>query len=616
MSDQTADLYESHLRAMLAPDPDGDIVDWLESNVKNMPGPMPGAFRVESTPYLAPILRAMTDPEIHTIVVFGAVQMGKSTLLELWSAYIAARTPGPTLLLQDVDLNAKDWQANRLKPIWEATPAAAAKISSTEKSNWHTHQFQRCTMWVLGADNKRNLQRRSIRFLGGDEVWSWKKGHLGEAQRRRTAFTWNGKSVFISQGGVEGDDITNLWNTSDRREWMFRCLSCDTLQSYEWEQLIYPEDAKGGGGWEIEKVKKGIKYKCKSCGHMHDDSFAVRQEMNLKAEYVPMNPSAPKGMVGFHWNSLCAQWGLTWGELAEESINGKRAYDEHGDETARIEFKQKRLAESWVENPDEDGGEIMPSGYKMADPWDDKAAMVDGKLVPSPITEEQKKSKQFAWLRSLHVDVQRNGYYAIVRRSATDGKSRGKEWAFLATEDDLRAFQLKHEVSNFFVFLDSGDGPNTDAVYRTCAKYGWNATKGAGQNEFAWRIQTPYGIKVAYRPYSRAKVIQVGAQSCKLFLYSNLVFKDALSRLRRAGAHTYPEDFGDEYRKQMQSEHRTKNNAGTPIWLPIGDRANHLWDCEVQWVLFGMMCKIIGKGKNKGATTVAEEKPAVEAEAS
>jgi hypothetical protein len=63
----------------------------------------------------------------------------------------------------------------------------------------------------------------------------------------------------------------------------------------------------------------------------------------------------------------------------------------------------------------------------------------------------------------------------------------------------------------------------------------------------------------------------------------------------------------------MQSEHRTKNNAGTPIWVPIGDRANHLWDCEVQGILFAMMSKIIGKGKNKGAT-VAEEKPAVEAE--
>ena len=95
---KTVDTFEAHIRAMMTPDPDGDIVDWLESNVKNMPGPMPGAFRVESTPYLSPILRALTDPEIHTIVVFGAVQMGKSTVLELWSAFIAARTPGPTLL--------------------------------------------------------------------------------------------------------------------------------------------------------------------------------------------------------------------------------------------------------------------------------------------------------------------------------------------------------------------------------------------------------------------------------------------------------------------------------------------------------------------------------------
>ena len=612
VSDTTADTFESHLRALLAPDPDGDIVDWLESNVKNMPGPMPGAFRVESTPYLSPILRALTDPEIHTIVVFGAVQMGKSTLLELWSAFIAARTPGPTLLLQDVDMNAKDWQSNRLKQIWEATPATQAKFSQIERSNWHTHQFQRCTIWVLGADNKRNLQRRSIRFLGGDEVWQWPKGHLGEAQRRRTAFTWNGKSLFISQGGRDGDDITNLWNQTDRREWMFRCPSCNTQQAYEWEQLIYPEDAKGGGGWDIEKVKQGIKYKCRSCDHAFKDSFAVRQEMNATAEYVPMNPGAPKGMVGFHWNSLCAQWGLSWGELAEEAIVAKRAFDEHGDETARIEFKQKRLALSWVENPDEDGGEVMPSTYRMLDPWDDEAAMIDGKLVPAPITEEMRKGKQFAWLRSLQVDVQRNGFFAIARKWSTDGKSRGKEWAFFATEDELRAYQLKHEVANFFVFVDSGDGPNQDFVYRLCAKYGWNATKGAGQNEFAWRIQTPYGIKIAYRPYSRPKVIQVGAQSCKLILFSNLVLKDALSRLRRAGHHTYPEDFGDEYRKQMQSEHRTKTNGGTPIWVPIGDRANHLWDCEVLGILFGMMTKILGKGKNKNGTPVPDEKPVVE----
>jgi phage terminase large subunit GpA-like protein len=608
-----ADTYERNLRSIMAPDPDGDIVDWLEANVKSMPGAMPGIFRVESTPYLAPILRAMCDPEIQTIVVFGAVQMGKSTLLELWSAYIAGRAPGPTLMLQDVDQNAKDWRLDRLKHIWDHTPAVRSRISTTEKSNWHTNQFQRCTMWVLGAENKRNLQRRSIRYLGGDEVWLWKKGHLNEALRRRTAFTWNGKSVFISQGGHDGDDITNLWNITDRREWMFRCLACDAQQGYEFDQLIYPEGAKGGDGWDVDKVKAGVKYKCKSCGHMHDDSFVVRTEMNNKGEFVPMNTSAPKGMVGFHWNALCGQWGMSWGSLAEEAIMAKKAFDEHGDETSRIEFKQKRLAVSWSDEPDDGGGEIMPSGYRLADVWVDEGAMVDGKLESAPITDDHRKAKIFARLRFMQVDVQRKGYYIVVRSWSSDGKSRMVYWGYVETDDQLRDVQVKYEVANFFTFLDSGDGPNTDSVYRLCARFGWNATKGSGQNEFAWRVQTPYGIKVAYRPYQRAKVIQVGAQSCKLYVFSNLVFKDSLSRLRRAGHHTYPEDAGDEYRKQMQSEHRTKNNAGTPIWVPVGDRANHLWDCEVMGILPAMMAKLIGKGKNRGATpTPEDEKPVKE----
>jgi hypothetical protein len=29
------------------------------------------------------------------------------------------------------------------------------------------------TLWVLGAHNKTNLQRRSIRWLIGDETWRW-----------------------------------------------------------------------------------------------------------------------------------------------------------------------------------------------------------------------------------------------------------------------------------------------------------------------------------------------------------------------------------------------------------------------------------------------------------
>ena len=52
----------------------------------------------------------------------------------------------------------------------------------------------------------------------------------------------------------------------------------------------------------------------------------------------------------------------------------------------------------------------------------------------------------------------------------------------------------------------------------------------------------------------------------------------------------------------MQSEHRTTGETGRPIWVQIGDRPNHIWDCEVMGILPALMAKLVGRGKNKNAT--------------
>jgi putative heme-binding domain-containing protein len=83
--------------------------------------------------------------------------------------------------------------------MWEATPATLSKMEDSERNQWKKTRFERNTVWVLGANNKKNLQRRSIRFLGGDEVWLWPKGHLNEALARRTAFIWQGKSLLTPE---------------------------------------------------------------------------------------------------------------------------------------------------------------------------------------------------------------------------------------------------------------------------------------------------------------------------------------------------------------------------------------------------------------------------------
>jgi hypothetical protein len=609
-SNKTEILFEAALRSLLAPDPDGDIIDWLEKNIKNVPySPQPGPFRIESTPYLAPILRALQDPEVETIVVMGNVQSGKSMVLELWSAFVPSRTPGPMLLLQDVDLNAQDWQQTRLRPLWENTPPTRDRLSQAERSKWHTTQFERNVTWVLGANNERNLQRRSIRFLGGDECWQWPKGHLKQALARRTAFTWQGKSVFVSQGGVEGDEFTDLFNSTDRSEWSFKCVSCGTRQAFEWVQIKYPADAKTANGWDLDKVRAGTTYECKHCKHIYLDRNSVRAEMSVGAEYVPINLNAPKGRRGFHFNSLAMLWGLSWGDLAVECIEASQSFDDHGEESKRKDFKQKRLALPWSDDPDDYGGEVLPSGYLMGEEWSDEAANFNGKLCPPPFTDEDRTKPMFNRLRFLAVDVQRKGFYGVVRSWSVEGRSRLVWWGYMDSWEDVRNEQRRWGVPDTFVFVDSGDGPNMDEVYRNCASYGWNATKGSGNNEFPWKVSTPYGVKIAYRPYSPAKVVQVGKQSCRMFMFSNLVLKDSITRLRRAGLHTYPQDAGEEYRKQMQSEHRTRTDAGKPIWLQIGERANHLWDCEVIGMLPALMAKLVGRGKNKNADEKPVDKP-------
>ena len=187
-------------RSMLAPSDSGDVVEWCQDNILSIPdSPMPGPFRAERTPWIEEALRICVDPEVRLVTVLASIQSGKTLLGRLLSCHIAGRAPGPTLILQDNDQNAKDFNITALRPLWDNCPAVKARLIP-EMDRSQTIQFQGMTAWVLGAHNEKNLQRRSIRWLIGDECWLWPKGHMGEASARVTAFGWMGKRLFMSQG--------------------------------------------------------------------------------------------------------------------------------------------------------------------------------------------------------------------------------------------------------------------------------------------------------------------------------------------------------------------------------------------------------------------------------
>ena len=117
-------------REVLKPSDSGDVVEWLEDNVHAIPdSPMPGPFRSDRTPWIAEALRIAADPETRLLTVLASIQSGKSLFARLLTCHIVANAPGPTMLLQATDPEAKDFALRYLRPVWNNCPPVKARLS-------------------------------------------------------------------------------------------------------------------------------------------------------------------------------------------------------------------------------------------------------------------------------------------------------------------------------------------------------------------------------------------------------------------------------------------------------------------------------------------------------
>lgn len=440
------------------------------------------------------------------------------------------------------------------------------------------------TLWVLGAHAKSNLQSRSIRWLIGDETWQWPSGHMQQAEARVTAFGWLGKCIFLSQGGTENDDTHRKFETTDMREWEFKCPKCGKYQPYKWSNIEWDKNYRDGEGrMDFAKVRSSVRLVCEFCKHEIADSDANRKLLNSSAKFVPQNPNAPTTKAGFHWNSLAS---MSWGELAEMYLRAKES-GRRGDMEDLKNFYQKRLALPWGDLEEDFTLDISPSGYRMGDDWESEAAVgTKGAILPPP-----HENKNRVRLRFLTVDVQMDHFYAVVRSWACDASSRLVYCAKLQTWEDVEILQNRFGVFPQLVFVDAGY--STFEVYRNCAKHNWTALMGDGRRDFPHRVNG----KITQRFYSTARHPLVSDRKCRMHYWSNLGIKDTLARLRsnqnpdEGSTWEVPSDVPEEYLKMLDSEQRVKNGNSWE-WRQIGKRPNHYWDCEAMQVCAAYMMKL------------------------
>ena len=570
---------------------------WCEDHIKSIPySPLPGPFRSENSPWIREVMEAIVDPKIRLVSIIAAVQSSKTTSPELTLCYIIANLPGPCLWLDQTDEDAKDESESRLQKLFESCEPVKKLFpkNKNKQRNCTIHFSNGMTLWLLGAYNKTNLQRRSIRWLFGDETWRWPVGHMAEAEARTTAFGWLGKCVFMSQGGEENDDTHRKFETTDMREWHFKCPKCQKYIPYKWENVEWDDDCKDENGeYDFSKINHSTALKCPECGEYFEDSDRMRRILNKDGKFIALNPNASKENVGFHWNALAS---MSWGKLAELYLRAKIAARK-GDGSLLQQFYQKRLALAWREFAEDYRLEIASGSYNSGDVWDEEAGFNKlGEIIAPPFAENE----VIAQLRIMSVDVQMNCFYLVVRAWSINGSSRLLWHEKVLTWEDIEEIQKRFRILDNLVFVDAGY--NSFEVYKHCGERNWIALMGDNRANFFHRL--PNG-KTVLRFYSPVKHIFISRYvKCRMHFWSNLNVKDTLARIRRnqnpADGATWevPTDISEDYLKQMESEHRIKK-GNSWIWEQIGNRPNHYLDCEAMNCAGALMLKIVGNNDVK-----------------
>jgi phage terminase large subunit GpA-like protein len=547
---------------------------------------------ISTTPHLREPADCLSDNAIKEGVILMPIGAGKTTLFDLHIPRIIKEDPGSILLTMQNDEDAEGYFDERLEPILLSVPSIASMVASLPRGKRRKGEWvlPHLTLYVQGAKLSA-FQRKSVRWVFIDEAWLVKHGLIQEA-RGRTHRRWNERVVLVSQGGwthvfvngeYVGSELDQAWLRTDRRQFSIVCPHCATVQEWKLSSLKWATEFKADGELDELAVLQSAKYHCTgTCGETFADEIDTRRALSQGSIYVPTNPAALPGHVGWHCNALALYW-QAWGQTALKKARADVSLKRGDKEPLRI-FIQKELAENW--RPESDTPEIVLTGadYSLAD-------YINGETWDGEIR------------RFMTIDRQRDHFWAVVRAWQNDGASRLLGCWRLETVEMCRETQLRFKVRDSLTFEDAQHEPGQ--VYDDCAKYGWTALHGS---KFESLMHHPPGRRPIAKLYSPVKVADAPSVvgKARYIILATDKIKDVLAGLisGKGSAFESAKDAGPEYEKQMKAESKRevvdpKTRQVRRRWAKIKSSfPNHLWDCEVYQVAAALMLGIL-KGSEK-----------------
>jgi phage terminase large subunit GpA-like protein len=339
-----ATIYRDAFIAALQPPLDLTVSEWAdaERQLTRRSSSEPGLWRTDRVPFLKEPMDLLSPRErrIRRVVLIFGSQSGAKTECGLnWLGRTIAMDPAPFLVMFPTESFAKRQIRQRLSPLFNDTPAVAAKSLSSKSRDAANAMFLKefegdMLLSIIGGNSGSAAQGMPAQNLWVDEASSLpmeiddKGDPIENAEARQTNFP-DRKTLLTSTPGSRGAcRITWEFETrSDRRRYGMLMPCCGMHAVIEWPHMV----------WDTPDGE--VFCQCPACGE--------RVEQHHKTTMLAggiWTPTA-KGdgeTAGFHLPGWYAPYGwLSWEKIRDEFLRAK------ADPLLLKGWVNKRAAEAW-----------------------------------------------------------------------------------------------------------------------------------------------------------------------------------------------------------------------------------------------------------------------------
>lgn len=295
--------FAASILKSFAPPPDITVSEWAEDErIIPAGNAEPGRWRNDRAPYLVEPMNTVNDDTVHTVVVTGCSQGGKTALCENVVGY-QAHHDACTVLWAVPNEDAADNAATRFDAIIAETPAMADRFKErsarSRVNNMRLKSFIGGKLVFASAGAPTSLASHPARVVILDEVDRFpvtlrKEGDpVAIAKARMTTFARPKLFALSSPTQVGISRIETLFEDGDQREWHWRC-DCGTNHVPEFENVQ----------WDQGKPETA-RYVMPCCGQVLTD--ADRWQLMTRGQWISTGEGQP-GVRSYRFRGLSSPW--------------------------------------------------------------------------------------------------------------------------------------------------------------------------------------------------------------------------------------------------------------------------------------------------------------------